>query len=336
MRREQPLISVVIPVYNGEQYVEKMAEYMGRQTLRDFEVIFVDNGSTDETTLLLQKVCSASENMKFYSEPKRGVSAARNLGIEKACGRYLAFFDVDDIPGEEILQYLYELMVSGESQADMAVCGYQKWKAGRLVEETERHGEKEVFSVPTEKALVCLFSASHYQGYIWNKLYRRDIISKYHIRFAQDICYNEDRLFVVEYVLHCNKIILGTEIQYFYILNAHSAMGQSEYGTFSEEEVTEIDAFDRMIRKLPNFPGAAQLAKKEMAVREMRLFEKMMKKSKFRTFKDSRLRRYARSYHKRISTIRNYEVFIKTVKYILFGWTGMCFEKRKEREDETL
>lgn len=120
------LISVIIPVYNAEKTIERCAKSIVAQTDKNFEVLFVNDGSTDKSKELLNKICASRGNFKLFTTKNGGAAAARNFGIDKASGDYICFVDADDIVSPNYLKKMRDLMI--ESGADIVCTKYARNK----------------------------------------------------------------------------------------------------------------------------------------------------------------------------------------------------------------
>lgn len=114
------LISVIIPVYNVEKYLEQCLDSVINQNLQDIEIICVDDGSTDNSPSILEKFSSKDNRIKIFSKENGGQASARNLGIKKAKGKYIAFVDSDDFIKEDMFVKLYD--VAENNNLDIAMC----------------------------------------------------------------------------------------------------------------------------------------------------------------------------------------------------------------------
>ena len=117
----EPMVSVVIPVYNGQEYIESIRTSLANQSYSDFEVIVIDDGSVDDSPLLLDNWAGEAANVKVFHRTNAGAAAARNWGVDKARGQYIAFIDVDDTVTRDYLEYLVDI---SKGQADIAAGGY--------------------------------------------------------------------------------------------------------------------------------------------------------------------------------------------------------------------
>ena len=117
-----PKISIIIPVYNAEQYLEDCLLSISQQTFGDFEILAVNDGSTDRSLEILKKYQEKEPRLKVFSQENKGVSAARNLGVEYAKGEYIIFLDSDDYIENNMIESL--LKVAIENQSDIVLCGF--------------------------------------------------------------------------------------------------------------------------------------------------------------------------------------------------------------------
>ena len=113
-------ISIIVPVYNIEKYIEKSVESLVNQTYKNIEIILIDDGSTDSSPQICDKLKKEDTRIKVIHQPNKGVSAARNAGLDAACGDYIGFCDGDDIADKDMFEFLYNLAVS--DNADIAMC----------------------------------------------------------------------------------------------------------------------------------------------------------------------------------------------------------------------
>lgn len=238
------LISVIIPIYNTEKYLEKCIDSVITQTYEYIEIILINDGSTHMNCI---NICRSFEkkynNIRFFDKKNNGVSEARNFGIEMANGKFVMFIDSDDWIEKDTIKTLYNNI----NDNDLSVCSYRiicdNYNFTNNVKELKRD-----IVLKQDKALEALFwngkYQMNYQGFIFNKLFKKEIIDKYHIRFAKNILYNEDRLFIFCYLLHCNnKIYFSKYIGYNYYKRVGSITNQKVY---NEKMYTEFIAFDNM------------------------------------------------------------------------------------------
>lgn len=239
-----PLVSIIIPCYNAEKWVSRGLESLLNQAFDDIEIIAINDGSTDNTEIVLKNFSEQDERIRIICQNNRGVSAARNIGLEVANGEWIMFFDIDDSIMERSLSILTDIIAQQE-EIDFVMAGYIITRAGvqspvprfRNTQYSNIDFCKELFS-PTDYP---------YQGYICSKLYRRSIIEKHNIRFNEAIKYNEDRLFTFTYLSHIKRGIYTTEPVYNYIQHGDNAMSAINGPNFWRFE-TDLDAFLEMNR----------------------------------------------------------------------------------------
>lgn len=217
-----PEVSVIMPVFNSEKYLEETVRSVREQTMRNFEVICVDDGSTDGSWYILQKASEGDPRFKIARQENRGAGAARNRGLELARGRYLAFIDSDDICEREFLSKM--LARAKRFDADVTVCRYIRFFDEHNTEELPGNDidlsllpAKEVFSLhDIRKNFFQIFIPV-----VWNKLFRREFIEKKKIRF-QELRNSNDTFFVYCALLESDSITTVNERLIRYRMRADS------------------------------------------------------------------------------------------------------------------
>ena len=167
-----PAVSVVIPVYNSEKYVEKCIQSVMAQTLPDLEIIIINDGSTDESGRILRELTQKDSRIVLLEQANQGVAAARNQGVEKATGKYITFVDGDDYLQEDYIELMYNL--AEKETLDMVICGLTYVDEGgkelnRVVPGVYKRLENEEWTFRV--SAVC----SH--------LYRRELWKRYDVKF---------------------------------------------------------------------------------------------------------------------------------------------------------
>lgn len=204
-------ISVIIPVYNAQEYLEECINSVLAQSYCDIEIICIDDGSSDESLRILRDFEKKDPRMVVVHQENRGVSAARNRGLEIASGEYIGFVDSDDYCMPE----MYEVMLRRlrEAEADVSVCSFVG---------LSRIDEKMIMTFPGEEAVIEMNRGKLFQGHLHNKLIKRALIGKE--RFDESIAILEDLLFLCP-VLYCaKKVVFTGERLYFYRENPDSAL----------------------------------------------------------------------------------------------------------------
>lgn len=302
------------------------------QTMEEFELLIVDNASTDATKEVIQSYAGQDGRIRPLFCETPGVSAARNAALQEMKGQFVMFLDADDWVDDDY----FETFLAAMDGVELVSGGYRAYH--------EKEGPKGMaydcfYESPGTEDAVCsaaqmlerLFLVRHYQGYVWNKCYRAESIRKQKLCFQEDISYNEDRLFTVEYLAKCGgkARMLGVN-KYHYILRAGNAVSAASLEFPAEKEFTEIEAFSRMLFYLKKYPKALELARKNMAERELLLFSRMVDLHGFARYRKSeRMRYHARHFSKLQYQPLDDEERLLCRKLIFYGWTGICYGKKK-------
>ena len=191
------IISTIVPVYNAEKVLHYCVDSILNQTFKDFELILIDDGSTDNSGALCDEYASKYDNITVRHTKNQGVSKARNTGIELAKGEYICFVDSDDYVEKDFLQ---EMVAKAEEGFDFVLTAYQ-WvdDYNHNVFKTVIYKEKESYSVVDKNSLMDL-SSLVLLSQPWNKLFKRKIIIENNIRMPEDISLGEDTVFVYRYL----------------------------------------------------------------------------------------------------------------------------------------
>lgn len=218
------MISVIVPVYNCEKYlVRSMKSLIDQSIFNQLEIIFVDDGSTDNSSEVIKKYIAKYSNIKLVSQCNKGVSAARNFGIKHATQKYIAFFDSDDIAEYNLYEKLL-FLIENES-ADLSCVNFTKvFFDGKCILQKKKISKnlygKDIYKSFFIENIIGINAV--------DKLYKTEIVKK--ILFPVGYSIGEDMYFVFEYLNYCNKIVLDTTFSlYRYQINESSAM-KSEFG----------------------------------------------------------------------------------------------------------
>lgn len=236
-------ISVIIPVYNTARYLNECIESIVQQSWTDLQILLVNDGSTDDSGTICDTWARRDSRIQVIHQENAGVSAARNAALDLADGAWISFVDSDDVLQPEA----YSCMMGSIGNADLVM--------GRklLLDENSNKLPESLSYMPAvfsrEEFLQELFLEKRcvYLGYLFDKLFRREYIDKHKIRFDSRIKINEDRLFLMEYLLHCSGIAFCDYAIYGYRHRMNSATA-SAYGSryVTDSEMTVIPAFETM------------------------------------------------------------------------------------------
>lgn len=220
---EKVLVSVIVPVYNIELYIVKALKSIVAQNFTNFEIIIVDDGSTDNSYQLARDYLSTCNTKnKIIRQQNSGVSAARNVGLENATGEYVVFVDGDDLISPYYISKMYSHMTSDEIQT--VICGFQVFTDATSPLDGPFIGK--AFQEFESINLMYDFLAGKTKIALWTMMVKRALIAKHNIQFAMGYKYSEDIHFVWKVLAHSNKVLLDHSQLYYYRVRSGSAMAQ--------------------------------------------------------------------------------------------------------------
>lgn len=236
-------ISIIVPIYNTEQYLPRCIDSILSQSLTDFELLLIDDGSIDGGGAICDAYAEKDNRVRVFHKENGGVSSARNLGLNEAKGKWVCFVDSDD----ELMPNALQVMVGrAYDGVDLVMAGYEVYND---VGEKTYSIEKCISNlIPNESAVKEMYAPTdyRYQGYISSKLFRLSLICLNSIRFAENIFFNEDRLFVTQFICISGRDVSYTTIPvYRYFERPGSAM-MSLRKFFNPKFVTDFDAQIKM------------------------------------------------------------------------------------------
>lgn len=207
-----PLISVIIPVYNSGSTIRKCLESLNCQTYTNYEILIVDDGSTDNSLDICKEVCHHSNNVHIFHKENGGSASARNLGLEKAKGEWITFVDSDDWVYPD---YLNNYVLCVNNNVDLIVQGFKSNKPLFLGQELSEDGYFSNFEGNILDGIPILQKDDTF-GFLWIKLFNTTIIRKYALRFNEKFNLLEDEEFILRYLTHCKRLKATDNIGYFY------------------------------------------------------------------------------------------------------------------------
>lgn len=239
------LVSIIVPVYNAEKYIDNCVTSVVNQTYSKWELLLIDDGSFDSSGMICDNYSRLNSRIRVVHQKNLGVSAARNRGIECAEGEYVAFLDVDDALPQESLKTLVNSLIDNNADVAMGITCGEKW---------ENHSGVEIWK--GEDGIQYSLMDDPYTCAAWGKLYRRELIGE--TRFDREIKINEDSLFVFQ--IMCKKpvcVCVNKEI-YQYI----QVSGSASRSDFSEKYFDILKVSDLKYKKIEEqFPQMHDLAK---------------------------------------------------------------------------
>lgn len=205
------LVSIIIPAYNVEKYIEKCITSILEQTYTNIEVIIVNDGSTDNTDEIIDYISQNDSRIRVINKKNAGVSAARNIGIEISTGDYLVFVDGDDYIAPDYVEYMLSLIQNTGSDFCISKCCYTK--NGEMQTEIEY-----IEKLKPEDATALLLSPTIIVG-CWNKIFKRSLIVNNNIQFSTKLFYGEGLTFITTVAQLANSMGVGNRKVYYYRRN---------------------------------------------------------------------------------------------------------------------
>lgn len=209
-----PKISVIVPVYNSEQYLCRCLDSILNQDFDDFELLLIDDGSNDTSGKICDRYILKDDRVRVFHKNNGGVSSARNLGLDKATGEWIAFIDSDDYVDN---LYLSHLVAYTEQSAQIIICGYKVEGRGiqHKLEKIILSGESFIRYLIENKTI--------FDSQPWAKLYCAEVIKKHSIRFPIGVNIGEDAIFNIKYYCFIDCFCQIEAVDYHYELsNVHS------------------------------------------------------------------------------------------------------------------
>lgn len=246
------LISVIVPIYNVEKYLDICIESIVNQTYKNLEIILVDDGSLDNCSQICDKWAEKDKRIVVIHKKNGGLSDARNAGLNIATGEYIGFIDSDDW----ISKSMYEMLIKEMKKynCDIIECGinYINDENGRIIRTTDCRN-KHIFNV--DEAMFELVNEKLLHQVVWNKLYRKECINGFLFKFGK---YNEDEFWTYRIIHKSKKVMCIPNKLYFY-----RQRGDSIMGNFSEKNLDALESrYERLIffkKYYPNLVSNEQL-----------------------------------------------------------------------------
>ncbi|GAA4274183.1 glycosyltransferase family 2 protein [Aquimarina gracilis] len=242
--QEHPLISVIVPIYNAEKYLDRCIDSICNQSYKNLEIILVNDGSKDNSLAICNTFASKDHRIQIIDISNQGVSNARNTGLKTATGDFIQFLDSDDFMTKEYIETLYDCMQNNEG--DYVICGIKSlnneleeldyWEAGNHAFDMK---------TPDEDVLYQLFDKFLMFGPV-NKLYKRGLLQKSNIFFDTSLSYGEDLLFNLEYLKLTSRIVVTNKVYWSYI--------QDNVNSLSKKRLNDkIEIVERLHTGILNF-----------------------------------------------------------------------------------
>lgn len=211
-----PEVSIIVPVYNAEKYIRRCVDSILAQIFTDFELILVDDGSTDSGGGICDEYAKKDKRVHVIHKNNGGISSARNLGIDVSIAKWIMFCDADDWVSEDWVKTLYDY---AEKYSDRLVnCEFAKVSQNRSTDII--HISEYVETMQLERKDYFYLWSKGISGFVWNRIFRADLVKENKLRFNEELNAGEDAIFVTDYLLLVNcKMIYIPKCCYYWIDN---------------------------------------------------------------------------------------------------------------------
>ena len=246
-------ISVIVPVYNTEDYLERCIRSIIDQTYKNIEIIAVNDGSTDSSLSILESLRKEDNRIIIINQENMGVSKARNKGLDYATGEFITFVDSDDF----IEKDMYEVMINHLIEEDADLCRIKAFIYNREGGIEEISKERNIFTYNNELEIMNVYLQNELKIAVWDKMFRRSAVEK--IRFDASL-FNEDAAYVWEACLNSRKVVMDTKQLYHHIKRQNNSLTSAP---FSESNLTLYnyckENFDKLMNEYENREQQAYL-----------------------------------------------------------------------------
>ena len=215
MINDIPLVSVIVPIYKVEKYLPTCIDSIISQTYKNIEILLIDDGSPDNCGRICDEYAVKDNRIHVFHEANKGVSVARNIGLDNANGELISFIDPDDYIDNDFIEYLVSIMHS--ASADISYCGYRYLdEEGNILKREKKDSSNNPIKIFTsEESLISLFRCKNdFANYIWNGLFRKSITTY----FIEGKRTGEDQDFTTQCLINAKLIARGYQSKYNHIL----------------------------------------------------------------------------------------------------------------------
>lgn len=219
MDKNSPLVTIIIPIYNVYQYIDRGINNILSQSYKNIEIILVDDGSTDGSGELCDNISKGNQTIRVFHKPNQGAGSARNVGIDNAQGDYIYFFDIDDLCSNFLIELNVKLME--KENVDFVLFGFKVTNVEFKKSSTDevKYQERLITSNKQLKdAFINVIIPSKYgSGFPWNKFYRKSFLDKYQIRYENQKI-QQDEVFNLLCYEHLDRAYISSNILYHYFI----------------------------------------------------------------------------------------------------------------------
>lgn len=248
-------VSIIVPVYNVEKYLRRCLDSLINQTLKEIEIIIVNDGSTDDSLKICNEFEKIDKRIKVYSKNNEGLGLTRNYGMYRSHGKYIAFVDSDDYVSLDFYEKMYNNIEKYKTDAVFA--GYKLYTNNG----EEKLGEENPFKqivIPAKQYLYNvlrvknkkLYGTTYMNMSVWRSLYKKSIIDEKEIKFESERKFiSEDILFNIDYCENINKVSFQNDTYYYYCYNSNSLTQKYKEDRFEKN----IELYKEIVRRLKEY-----------------------------------------------------------------------------------
>ena len=253
-------ISIIVPVYNGEKYIEQTLNQLRQVTYQNIEIVLIDDGSKDTSFRICEEIASIDNRIRLYHQENQGIVAARNTGLRYATGDYICFCDQDDIVKADTYEIMYNRIKS--ENAGMCLCSTGKYANGtenpyEMYEDATLDKDEIVKRI----ALPIIFDGYRLNygnatqqrviGTIWKCMISKSLIEKENVKFKRFINYEDDLLFLLDCLCGCDKVVTVSHMGYLWRVNTASETFRWKYiEMFYEKQMEYYLYLKKILEKL--------------------------------------------------------------------------------------
>lgn len=250
-------VSVIIPVYNGEEFLKETLDSILNSSLKEIEIVIIDDGSKDSSAKICKDLMDSNDNILYIKKENGGIVSARNLGLELASGEYISFCDQDDLVNKDMYSLLLKTLK--ENDGDIAICGTSRYINNQEIP-LEKFADKVIPEEEINREIIepVLFYGSdlgrapseRWVGSIWKCMVLRELIVSNNIRFRRYVDFEDDLLFFLDIMLHAKKVCTLSYMGYKWRINLQSETYNWKYiEGFERKYMQFIDDVICMLKK---------------------------------------------------------------------------------------
>ncbi|MBQ3415456.1 MAG: glycosyltransferase family 2 protein [Clostridia bacterium] len=232
----EELISIIVPVYNVEEYIEKCVESIINQTYKNIEIILVDDGATDNSGKICDELGKRDSRIKIIHKANGGLSDARNAGLKIAKGEYIGFVDSDDYIAKDMFETLYNL--NKKYNSEISIVSFYEIYKGKVIGVRDSKNLEELTKI---EAIRELLIDTNIQSYAWNKLFKKELFDGLEFPTNKNF---EDIATTLLLFEKANKVVLLEDPKYYYVRRDNSIVGVRNYKTYKDYLDVILDKYN--------------------------------------------------------------------------------------------